>query len=198
MLYYLDAPSSSGRHKSCASLFIYLSIFDLTTCGVLASWPGIEPTSLALEAQSLNPGLPGKSLLLLLLLFRLYELQHTRFLCPSPSPWVCSHSCSSSQWCHPIISFSVLPSIFPSIRVFQSTGASSFAFSKRIPTLSLRLSSGSSPSWSFLEVSGPPWLSSSVSLWFFSSTQVPAWHLKVLPSSFFDNIAYLLCLSLAS
>ena len=35
-------------------IFIYLSIFDLTTCGILVSWPEIEPTPLALEAQSLN------------------------------------------------------------------------------------------------------------------------------------------------
>ena len=32
---------------------------------------------------------------------------HTRLLCPSLSPRVCSNSCSLSQWCHPIISTSV-------------------------------------------------------------------------------------------
>ena len=39
-------------------------------------------------------------------------LQHTRLLCPSPSPGACSNSCPLS-WCyHPIISSSVVPSFF--------------------------------------------------------------------------------------
>ena len=51
--------------------------------------------------------------------------QHTRLSCPSPTPGACSNSCQSSRWCHPTISSSVipslllLPSIFPSIRVFS-------------------------------------------------------------------------------
>ena len=36
-------------------------------------------------------------------------LQHARLFCPSLSPWVCSNSCPSSQWCHPVISSSVIP-----------------------------------------------------------------------------------------
>ena len=39
---------------------------------------------------------------------RPHELQHTRLPCPSLSPWVCSNSCTLSQWCHPII-YSLLP-----------------------------------------------------------------------------------------
>ena len=35
--------------------------------------------------------------------------QHTRLLCPSPSPGACSNSCPSSWWCHPTISSSVVP-----------------------------------------------------------------------------------------
>ena len=35
--------------------------------------------------------------------------QHTRLLCPSPSPRVCSRSCPLSRWCHPTISSSVVP-----------------------------------------------------------------------------------------
>ena len=41
--------------------------------------------------------------------FWLHRLQHTRPPCPSPSPGVCSNSCPLSQWCHPTISFSVIP-----------------------------------------------------------------------------------------
>ena len=37
------------------------------------------------------------------------ELQHTRPLCPSPTPRVHSNSCASSQWCHPAISSSFVP-----------------------------------------------------------------------------------------
>ena len=55
-------------------------------------------------------------------------LQHTRLPCPSSSPGACSSSCPSSWWYHPTMSSSVvqenfhvlLPSIFPSIRVFSN------------------------------------------------------------------------------
>ena len=53
--------------------------------------------------------------------------QHTRPPCPTPAPGACSNSCPLSHWCHLIISFSVLPlllpSIFPSIRVFSNESA---------------------------------------------------------------------------
>ena len=55
---------------------------------------------------------------------RPHELQHARLPCPSPSPWAGSNSCPLSQWCHPTISsclpLLLLPSVFPSIRVFSS------------------------------------------------------------------------------
>ena len=35
--------------------------------------------------------------------------QHARPPCPSPAPGVCPISCPSSWWCHPTISFSVVP-----------------------------------------------------------------------------------------
>ena len=37
------------------------------------------------------------------------ESQHTKPPCPSPTPGVHPNSCASSQWCHPAISFSVIP-----------------------------------------------------------------------------------------
>ena len=54
-----------------------------------------------------------------------HGLQHARPLYPLPSPRAYSNSCPLSQWCHPTISSSViplllLPSIFPSIRVFSN------------------------------------------------------------------------------
>ena len=51
-------------------------------------------------------------------------MQHARPCCPSPTPEACSNSCPSSLdainhliLCHPLL---LLPSIFPSIRVFSS------------------------------------------------------------------------------
>ena len=40
---------------------------------------------------------------------RPHESQHTKPHCPSPTPGVHSDSHSSSQWCHPAISSSVIP-----------------------------------------------------------------------------------------
>ena len=56
---------------------------------------------------------------------QLHGLQYARIPCPSPSPRACSNSCLSSQWCHPTILSSchpllLLPSIFPSIKVFSN------------------------------------------------------------------------------
>ena len=38
-----------------------------------------------------------------------HGLQHSRPPCPTPTPRVYSNSCPLSQWCHPTISFSVVP-----------------------------------------------------------------------------------------
>ena len=40
---------------------------------------------------------------------RPHGLQHARLPCPSPTPRVYSNSCPLCQWCHPIISSSVVP-----------------------------------------------------------------------------------------
>ena len=52
-----------------------------------------------------------------------YGLQHTRLLCPSPSPEVCPSSCPLHQWCHPAISssealFFFCPQPFPVLGTF--------------------------------------------------------------------------------
>ena len=78
-----------------------------------------------------------------------HESQHTRPHCPSPTPGVHSDARSSSQWCHPAISSSVvsfscpqsLPASesFPVSQLFawggQSTGGSALSIipSKEIP-----------------------------------------------------------------
>ena len=56
-----------------------------------------------------------------------HGLQHTRPPCPSPTPEAYSNSCPSRWWCHLTISscrpLLLLPSIFPSIRVFSNESA---------------------------------------------------------------------------
>ena len=56
-----------------------------------------------------------------------HGLQHTRLSCPSPTSGVCSNSSPLSRWYHPTISschpLLLLPSIFPSIRVFSIESA---------------------------------------------------------------------------
>ena len=65
-------------------------------------------SSVALVSDSLRP----------------HELQHARPPCPPPTPGVHSNSHPSSRWCNPAISschpLLLLPSIFPSIRVFSN------------------------------------------------------------------------------
>ena len=58
---------------------------------------------------------------------RPHEPEHASPPCPSPTPGVHPNSCPSSRWCHPSISschpLLLLPSIFPSIRVFSNVSA---------------------------------------------------------------------------
>ena len=54
-----------------------------------------------------------------------HGLQHSRLPCPTLSTGVCSNSCPLCRWCHPTISSSVTPLLFPysnflSIRVFSN------------------------------------------------------------------------------
>ena len=52
---------------------------------------------------------------------RPHKSQHTRPPCPSPTTRVHSDSCPLSQWCHPAISFSVVPfSSLPNPSQYQS------------------------------------------------------------------------------
>ena len=56
--------------------------------------------------------------------FQPHGLQHARPPCQSSTPRASSNSCPLSQWCHPTISpchpLLLLPSIFPSIRIFSN------------------------------------------------------------------------------
>ena len=51
-----------------------------------------------------------------------HGLQHTRPPCPSPTPGVYSNSCPLSWWCHPTISYSVVPFSSP-LQSFSTSGS---------------------------------------------------------------------------
>ena len=93
---------------------------------------------------------------------RPHELQHARPPCPSPTPGVHSDSCSSSQWCHPAISSSVIPfsscpqslpasESFPTSQLFTGGGQST-----RVSALASFLPKNTQD-WSPLEWTG--WIS---------------------------------------
>ena len=74
----------------------------------------------------------------------LHALQRARLLCPSPSPGAGSNSYLLSQWCHPVILSSVIPSFswlqsfpasgsFPVSRLFSSGGQSIGASASVLP-----------------------------------------------------------------
>ena len=61
-----------------------------------------------------------------------HGLQHARLPCPSPTPRAyCSNSCPHSQWCHPIISSSVVP-VSSHLQSCQASG--SFPVSQFFPS----------------------------------------------------------------
>ena len=88
-------PCSSTRLHDALSLMLCCRHIEILCCSVMST--------------SLRP----------------HRLQHARLSCPSPSSGACSNSCPLSQWCHPTISFSVVPFFsclqsFPAIRVFSN------------------------------------------------------------------------------
>ena len=88
-----------------------------------------------------------------------HALQHPRLPCRSPYPGVCSNSCPLSQWCHPVISFSVTPfsscpqsfpgsGSFPVSQLFTS-GGQSIRASASVSVLPMIIQS-----WIFLGLTG--------------------------------------------
>ena len=83
-----------------------------------------------------------------------HGLQHARLPCPSlsPSPGVCSNSCTLSQWCHPTISSSVIP--FSCLQSFPASG--SFLVSQLFASRGQSI--GASASAPFLPMNIQGWL----------------------------------------
>ena len=124
-----------------------------------------------------------------------HGLQASGLPCPSSSLGACSQSCPLSQWCHPTISSChphILPSIFPSIRVFsnkplfpsgsQSIGVSISAsvlpmnIQDWIPGLNSLLSTGISRVFPNTTVQKHQIFSAQPSLW--SSSHIYTWLLE--------------------
>ena len=80
--------ASKEKHRIKLIHPVYKLTFDLLTLSVQFSRSGMS--------NSLRP----------------HESQHARPPCPSPTPGVHSDSRPSSQWCHPVISSSVVPISF--------------------------------------------------------------------------------------
>ena len=67
---------------------------------LLNEWMGIQFSSVQFSRSVMSESL------------RPHESQHARSPCPSLTPGVHSNSCPLSQWCHPVISSSVVPFSF--------------------------------------------------------------------------------------
>ena len=130
-----------------------------------------------------------------------HGLQHASLPCSSTSPRVCSDSCPVSRWCHPTISFSIIPfsscfQFFPVSRTFpmsqlfawggQSTGVSASTSVLPLNTqdwsplgwtgwISLQ-SKGLSRVFSDTTVQKHQFFSAQLSLW--SNSQIHTWLLE--------------------
>ena len=107
---------------------------------------------------------------------RPHGLPHARLPCPSPTPRAYSHSCPSSQWCHPTISSSVVPFFF-CLQSFPASGSFSDELALRIRwpncqsfriSISLLASGGFSSSWCTVTCCCFIPLPASVFTWLFS------------------------------
>ena len=109
------APSFYGfliKRKQCllsylikASLFVWCTLISETLKYFFNKGAFSSVQSLSCLSNSLQP----------------HGLQHARLPCQSTTPKTCSNSCPLSRWCHLTICrpLLLLPSIFPSVRVFS-------------------------------------------------------------------------------
>ena len=90
-----------GKHTRAATFLTSVLVIFFWICSTgkgnesKIKWDSVSPVqfSRSVVSDSLRP----------------HESQHARPPCPSPTPRVYSDSCSSSRWCHPAISSSVVP-----------------------------------------------------------------------------------------
>ena len=136
-------------------MYVWVSIPDVCEIGLLTNLPGFCSSSVTYgtvqfsSVQSLSR-----------VCLRPHWLQHTRPSCPSPTPGACSISCSSSQWCHPTISSSVIPF---SSRLQSFLALGSFPMSQFFPSGGQSI--GVSASASVLPVNIEGWFPSRLTSW---------------------------------
>ena len=119
-------------------------------------------------------------------------LQHTRLLCPSPSPGVCSNSCLLNWWFHPTISSSVIPfssclQSFPASRSFPMSwlflsGGQSIGVSTSVSILPMNIQG-----WFRLELTGLIFLQSKGLSRVFLSTAVQKYQFFIVQPSLWSN-----------
>ena len=124
-----------------------------------------------------------------------HGLQHTRPPCPSPTPGAYSNSCLSSRWCHPTISFSVIPfsSCLPSFPAsgsflmsqFFTSGGQSIGVSASTSVLPMNIQDWFPLGWTGWELSRVfsnttvqkhQFLGTQISLW--SNSHIHTWLLE--------------------
>ena len=87
-------------------------------------------------------------------------LQHARFPCPSLTPRAYSNSCPSHWWCHPAISFSVIPFSF-CLQTFPASGSFPMSWFFALGGQSIEISASASvlplglTGWISLQSKGP-------------------------------------------
>ena len=89
----------------CSSIYIHIGISLVSSTKVKVIRILIQFSSVPQSCPTLQP----------------HGLQHTRRPGPSPPPRACSNSCSTSWWCHPTISPSVVS--FSCLQSFPASGS---------------------------------------------------------------------------
>ena len=115
-------------------------MIPLPVCGPWCTLPSNTGTTKATNSVQFSRSVVSGSL------WR-HGLQHARLPCPSPTPGVYSNSCPMSQWCHPIISSSVIPfsshlQSFPAsfqMSQFFASGGQSIGVSASASVLSMNI-----------------------------------------------------------
>ena len=113
LLFLLSIPARAGLYWVLLVVLLILLTplqqnSDLDRCVHLRGWTeGLSYIPLCLDTKSnhsvqFSCSVMSESL-------QPHGLQHARPPCPSPTPRVYSNSCPLSWWCHPTVSFSVIP-----------------------------------------------------------------------------------------
>ena len=122
---------------NCYTVVFHKNMLFLLTCNELES-ESESPSAVSSSLRPMNSSPPGSSVWdspgkntgvgsaqfshsVVSDSLRPHEPQHTRSPCPSPTPKVHPNPCPLSQWCHPTISFSIVP--FSCLQCFPASGS---------------------------------------------------------------------------